>query len=311
VTVESTRIQLRLDGGPADQHRVALNDLTTIAQGIQTAVRNVGAVLAGQTTGRGGRKLGWIEQATELVLVATPARGSVVFDLELAAKTPALEVDADLPDLGPAAIEALVEGLDKLAPDALLPTGFDPGVLKALASLTPVFRKGYNSIGLSLGSNGASPCTEITYARLGVVQQLTERPLSAPASVGGVLIAVDLAGDPLACRIDRPFLPSVACLIPREMREVVKDLIEHEVQVEGIGEFDPGAEEPKRLRVTSLHSAGPGLVDRLAWRDHRPWQEHTLRQGTKPLHTSELPSLFDDEEDLDRFLAGAHGQMPA
>jgi hypothetical protein len=309
VTAENTHLQLHLDGGPADQHRVSLNDLTTIAQGVQTAVRNVGAVLAGQTTGRGGRKLGWIEEATELVLVAAPREGSVDLDLELAARTPAFEVNAELPDLGPAALEAFVDGLDKLTPDALLPKGFDPGVLKALASMAPVFRKGYKSIGLAVGHNGAARRTTLTQQRLNVARQLTQRPLSAPASVEGVLIAVDLAGDPLACRIDRPFLPSVVCLIPREMREVVRDLVDHQVHVEGIGEFDPGAEEPKRLRVTTLRAAGPGRIDRTAWREHRPWQEQALQQGTEPLRTDELPSLFDDDEDLDRFLAAAHGQI--
>jgi hypothetical protein len=50
-------------------------------------------------------------------------------------------------------------------------------------------------------------------------------------------------------------------------------------------------------------------VDRNAWRDHRPWQEHTLAQGTRPLETTELPGLFNDEEDLERFLAAAHHQI--
>ncbi len=94
------------------------------------------------------------------------------------------------------------------------------------------------------------------------------------------------------------------------MREVVKDLIEHLVHAEGLGELDPGAEEPKRLRVSSLGNAvDAGLIDRLAWRDHRPWQEHALQQGAEQLHTDDLPSLFEDEGDLNRFLAGAHGQM--
>jgi hypothetical protein len=161
--------------------------------------------------------------------------------------------------------------------------------------MAPVFRKGYKSLGLAVGRNGAIRHTEVTPERLRVARQLTQRPLSAPASVEGVLIAVDLAGDPLACRIDRRFLPSVACLIPREMREVVRDLIDHQVHAEGIGEFDPGAEEPKRLRVTSLRAADAGRIDRTAWREHRPWQELALRQGIEPLRTDELPRLFDND----------------
>jgi hypothetical protein len=310
MSAEDKHLKLRLAGGPADQHRISLNDLTTIAQGVQAAVRNVGAVLAGQATGRGGRKLGWIEQATELELVAPPVAGSLVLDLELAEGKPTLDVEAGLSNLGPAALTTFVEGIEGLSADGPLPRGFDPGVLKALTSLTPIFTKGFRSLELAVGSNGSSRCSEITQERIGLVRQITERPLSAPASVDGVLIAVDLAGDPLACRIDRPFLSSVTCLIPREMRGVVKDLIERQVHAEGIGQFDPGSEEPKRLEVESLVGTGGAAVDRLAWRDHRPWQEHALQQGAVPLLTDELPSLFDDDDDLDRFLAGAHGLLP-
>jgi hypothetical protein len=181
-------------------------------------------------------------------------------------------------------------------------------VLKALNSMAPIFRKGYESIGLTIGHNGESLVAKVTSERLGVVRRLTERPLSAPASVDGVLIAVDLAGDPLACRVDRPFQPSVTCLIPRAMREIVKTLIEHQIHAEGVGEFDAGADEPRRLRVTHLTGADVSDVDRTAWRDHKPWQEHTLVQGTTPLRAAELPRLFDDDNDLERFLAAAHGQ---
>lgn len=307
MTAQDKHLRLRLSGGPADEHRVSLNDLTTIAQGVQAAVRNVGAVLVGQRTGRGGRKLGWIEQATELELVAPPSAGSLVLDLELADGTPTLEVEPDFSGLGPMALATFVDGLAHLTADAPLPRGFDPGVLKAVTSLTPIFTKGYRSLELTIGGRLSTHCGEITQDRLGVVRQITERPLTAPASVDGVLIAVDLAGDPLTCRIDRPFLPSVTCLIPRQMREVVKDLIERQVHADGVGEFESGSEQPRRLKVQSLHGSDPAAIDRLAWRDHRPWQEHALQQGAAPLRTEDLPSLFDDDEDLERFLAGAHG----
>ena len=286
---------------------MSLNDLTTVALGVQGAVRNVGAVLAGHATGKGGRKLGWIEQATELVLVAQPVAGSVVLELELADDAPSLDVEAQR--LGPDALEAFVDGLASLASDQPLPRGFDPGVLKALSTMAPVFRKGYKSVGLTVGHNGDLRGAVVTSDRLNVAHRLTQRPLSAPASDEGVLIAVDLAGDPLTCRVDRPFLSSVTCLIPRDMRELVKALIEHHVHAEGVGEFDADADQPRRLRVTRLTGADAARVDRTVWREHRPWQEHTLSQGTEPLRAAEMAGLFDDDDDLERFLAAAHGQI--
>lgn len=305
MAAESPLIELRVAGGPAEQHRVSLTDLTTIASGVQNAVRNVGAVLAGQATGRGGRKLGWIEQATELVLTASPAEGSVVFPLELADNAPTLDVDER--ELGPAAVDAFVTGLEVLSSDEPLPAGFDPGVLKALATLSPIFRKGYTSVELGVDRGGRMKRTAVTSERLATVRRLTQQPLSAPSTIEGVLIAVDLAGEPLTCRIDRPFLPSVTCLIPRAMREIVKGLIEHEVRAEGIGEFAPGAEEPRKLVVAALHALTPA-IDRNAWRQHRPWQELALEAGTAPFDAADAPNLFDDDADLERFLAAAHGQ---
>jgi hypothetical protein len=152
VTADATHLKLHLDGGPADQHRVYLNDLATVAQGVQTALRNVGAVLAGQTTGRRGRKLGWIERATELVLVAAPREGSVDLDLELAAQAPTLEVDTELSDLGPAALEAFVDGLGKLASDAPLPKGFDPASLRR----SPAWRRSSERATRASGSRSAA-----------------------------------------------------------------------------------------------------------------------------------------------------------
>jgi hypothetical protein len=306
VTEDGTHLQLHLVGGPADQHRVSLTDLTTIASGVQNAVRNVGAVLAGQSTGHGGRKLGWIEQATELVLVAPPKAGSVALELELAGDVPTLEVEDQ--DLGPQALAAFVNVLDALAPDQPLPRGFDPGVLKAINTMAPVFKKGYTSIGLAIGRNGDERRVAVTTERIAVAKRLRERPLSAVTSVEGVLIAVDLAGDPLSCRIDRPFLPSVACYIPREMREVVKSLIERQVRVDGVGEFEPGSDEPRRIHVEGLHGDPAGGIDRTAWRQHRPWQELALQQGTEPARAEAFPDLFDDDEDFKLFLAATHGQ---
>lgn len=296
-------LTLHLTGGPADDHRILLTDLTTVANGIQATVRNIGAVLAGQTTGRGGRKAGWIEQATELALVAEPRRGSVVLELELANPEPSLAVDNV--DLGPSAVVALVNGLERLSDDRPLPQGYDPGVLKALTTMSPLFSKGYRSVQLAIGSDRTA---EITHERVNLAARLTERPLRGPASVEGVLIAIDLAGESLTCRIDHPFLPSVACLIPSSMRTDVKLLVDQQVHADGEGEFDSGADRPRRLRVTVLRRV-ESEIDGGAWRDHWPWQELALRQGTQAFDAAHLPSLFDSDDDLDQFLAAAHGQV--
>lgn len=297
------QLEVKIVGGPADAHRVLLTDLTTIADGLQGTVRNIGAVLAGQETGRGGRKAGWIERATELAVVAEPRAGSVTLDLELAGTEMSLS-DEEF-DVGPRAMAAFVDGIEHLADDGPLPEGFDPGVLKAVATMSPIFTKGYRAVELRL--NGGAP-RRITQDRVRAAARLQQRPLTAPATVEGILIAVDLAGpEILTCRIDHPLLPSVHCLIPAHLRDVVRSLVDAQVHAEGRGEFDPGADRPRRLRVEQLRRAD-SVVDRAAWRDQRPWQELALEQGTRPFEPGALPPLFGDDDDLETFLAAAHGR---
>lgn len=170
--------------------------------------------------------------------------------------------------------------------------------------MSPIFSKGYSAVEIS--ADGGEP-QRITRERVQVAGKLREKPLTAPASVEGVLLAVDLKGDPLRCRIDHPLNASVTCLIPATMRNLVAGLVDAQVRAEGDGEFDPGTERPRRLHVATLQRLNLP-VDRSAWRRHQHWQELALQRGTAPFEPGERPPLFDDQDDLESFLAAAHGR---
>jgi hypothetical protein len=300
-----THLCVSVSGGVADEHRIAVNDLTTLATVLQTAVRGVGAVLSGGRAGVGGRKKGSVEAATELQLVAEPHPGSITLELALAPEPEPIP-GSEQPHLGERALEALIQGLGSLDESTdELPEGFDPGVLKTLNRLGPVLRRGH-TVDFSLygiSANRLQACVDQRW--LGTVERLIAKPLRAHLTLEGVLQMVDLGARPLQCRIDRGFLPSVMCLIPNELEPEVRAGLGKLVRVTGEGEFDRGSDEPRRVTVEHLE-----LVTQVAGfdperiREHAPWQELAEEQGVSVLRDpSQLGGVFGDDAELDEFLA--------
>ena len=297
---------LRLDGGPAANHRVPVTDLLTVAGELQKALRNVAAVLVHQPSGQGGRKLLGIEAATELEFVATPRKGSFEVDLELAPAPPTLAPD-QFPRIGDEALEALVDGISDLRDDEeTLPSGFDRGVLRNLATAGRVFSKGYTGVELQLNGAARPRTANLNGERVGVIKRLIRKPLRAQASVEGVLQMVDLAARPLECRIDRPYLPSVTCFIANECEEQVRAAHGRRVRVEGEGEFAPESREPKRMQVSRLVVLPelPG-IDAEEFRRSHTWRELAAEQGAQPILDARAlaTDVFDSDDEFDAFLA--------
>lgn len=295
----------------ADQHRIAVNDLATLATVLQTAVRNIGAVLSGGRAGVGGRKKGAVEAATELQLVAEPRPGSLMLDLALA-----LDLDSipgtEQPHLGERALKALIEGVGRLDESTdELPEGFDPGVLKTLDRLGPVLRRGH-AVDFALYGISANLGAGVDQRWLGTVERLIARPLRAHIALEGVLQMVDLGARPLQCRIDRGFLPSVQCLIPSEMKPVVLGALSKLVRVSGEGVFDPGSGEPKRVTVEHLELVSQVVgFDPERIREHTPWQELAIEQNVGVLSDpAQLGGVFEDDAELDEFLASLRNSGP-
>lgn len=301
---DQTQLTVRVTGGIAEGHRMAVTDLTTLASVLQTAVRGVGLVLSGGRAGMGGRTKGTIEAATELQVIAEPPPGSFVLALGLAPEPPSIP-GAEQPHLGERALSALINGIDSLdAATNELPEGFDPGVLKTLDRLAPVLRRGHQ---IELRSRGRlGPChTCIDRSWLGTVERLRDKPLRAHIRLEGVLQMVDLGARPLQCRIDRPFLPSVLCLIPNEFDGQVLTALGKHVEVVGEAEFDRGSDQPKRVTVESIEvlTQIAGL-DPERIKEHAPWQELAARQHVSAIaRPEELGGLFESDDEVDEFLA--------
>ena len=301
---DQTHLTVRVTGGIAEANRMVVTDLTTLASVLQTAVRGVGLVLSGGRAGMGGRTKGTIEAATELHVIAEPRPGSFVLDLGLA-PAPAHIPGAEQPHLGERALSALIEGIDSLdAAGDELPEGFDPGVLKTLDRLAPVLRRGHKIDLASRGRLGRQrACIDRNW--LGTVERLRDKPLRAHIRLEGVLQMVDLGAHPLQCRIDRPFEPSVPCLIPNEYERQVQALLGKHVQLTGEAVFDRGSDHPRRVsvehleRVTEVAGFDPERIS-----EHVGWQELASEQNVGALHYPEqLGGLFERDSEVDEFLA--------
>jgi hypothetical protein len=307
---EHHRVTLRLDGGPAKEHRVPVTDLLTVAGQLQVALRNVAAVLVQMPSGRGGRKVHQIEAATQLDFVAPPRRGSFEVDLELAPLPPTLDTE-EFRRMGDHALEALIDGLQTFSDDGPLPRGFDRGVLRNVATIGRVFAHGYTEVELQLNGATAPRIARLDRERVRVARKLIRGPLRARTSVEGVLQMVDLAGDPLKCRVDRPYLASVLCQMPKEWKQQVLEAHGRRVRVEGEGEFPPQAKEPKVIQATRLVLLPdlPG-IDREEFKRTHSWRELADAKRSAPVANARSlgGDVFASDEELDAFLASLQGE---
>lgn len=308
-----TQLDVRVTGGIADQQRISANDLATLATVLQTAVRGIGTVLSGGQAGLSGRWRGNVESATELQLVAEPRSGSLTLSLAFAPE-PAVLPGTEQPHLGRQALDALIDGMASLDETTdELPDGFDPGVLKTLDRLGRVVRRGH-AIEFSLDGMTAQPRrAQVNQHWLGTVEQLIAKPLRAHLSVEGVLQMVDLASRPLQCRIDRSYLPSVACAIPNDLEPQVRAALGRHVRTVGEGVFDRHSDEPKRLTVETLElltqMAG---IDPERIRRHASWRQLAEEQNVEVLQDpTQLSGLFDDKDELEDFLASLRDPGPS
>ena len=115
------RLTIKLDGPLVDKHRLPLSELTRVIRQFHRALQDVAVVLSGYgPSGHGGRSKKFIEQATDLSVIATPLPGSFILELEApppkAIEQEGLPISLDA-HLGEQAVESLISGLAALKED--------------------------------------------------------------------------------------------------------------------------------------------------------------------------------------------------
>lgn len=291
------RLTLKLDGPLVAEHRLPLSELLRVGKHLRDSLRDVAVVLTHHgPSGTAGRSKREIEQAADLRVIGAPRAGSFALDLE----APPIDVQAQagLPgDMGPTlseqAIVAFVDGLEALSDeDEDLPIGFDRGVLRAVVPFNTALKKGLTEISLMTSKNGKPRhAATITPAKVQVVQRLIRQPVTADALVEGVLQMVDFGS--LACRIDRPPLPSVSVSFEEKHRDLVHQAVRQVVRVAGEGRFEPNSNEPSSIRASSIEI----IFESLELDVNAFWEQKSLSMLAKEQGTPRfsIPSGFESD----------------
>ena len=293
------RLTLRLAGRAVDQGRLPLSELVRVSSRLQTALKHVATVIAtSRPSGGFGRLPKAIEEVTDLRIIAPPRPGSFVLELqlpdpppELPEVLPGMEVERTL---GERALGALVAGLQQVSDETQrLPEGFDYGVLRTVSQVDTAFKRGVDSVELSL--NGAAPqplLARLDRSRVQAAKKLVRRPLVGQLTVEGLLRMVDL--DTLEFRVDRPGFPGVSCFFPEKLRDGVVSALDQPVRVTGEAEFLPN-DQPKRLDVRDfapLHEV-MGVDAQLFW-EHMTLDDLLAKTQPRASVGRERPGTQDD-----------------
>jgi hypothetical protein len=198
------------------------------------------------------------------------------------------------PTLSEQAITAFLDGLEALSDEKEdLPVGFDRGVLRAVVPFNTALKKGLTQISLVTTHNGNHRHSAvITPAKIQVVQRLIKQAVTADALVEGVLQMVDFGS--LACRIDRPPLPSVSVHFEERDRDLVHRAVRQIVRVTGEGRFEPNSNEPSSVNASSIEIIYESLeLDVNAFWESKSLNALALEQKTPKFS---IPKNFESDQ---------------
>jgi hypothetical protein len=291
------RITLTLDGPLVDEHRLPLSEFIRVTRQLRSTLLGVATVLTEEGPSRqAGRSKRFLEEATDLRVVAAPKSGSFALELEVPPASPAAQTelltDTDA-GLSERAVQAFVEGLDALSDAATeLPHGFDRGVLQAVLPFRTTLGRGVSSITLKTTKDEEMPRrARIDSETIELTRRLIKKPVRAHAVAEGLLQMVDFQS--LECRIDRLPLPSVSCFFDEKDRDRVQAAVRQWVRVAGEGEFAPDQTQPSKLWVSTIEV----LYEALTLESQAFWREKDVatlaeEQETPPYA---LPEEMDDD----------------
>jgi hypothetical protein len=288
-------LTIKLDGPLVDQHRLPLSEFARVTKQFRAALQDVATVLSGHgPSGQSGRVRKFIEQASDLYVVASPRPGSFVLELEVPSQLSEQE-DLSLemgPSLAERSVQSLVSGLGMLSDETeALPSGFDRGVLRAITPFRTSIAKGITDITFTTlhGSNGACE-VRLDAERIDIAERLIKKPVRAQASAEGTLQMVDFKA--LECRIDRPPRPGVTCVFDEKDRDTVQNAIRQFVHVEGQGQFEPDQIEPSKIWVSSIKI----LYEELPFDPQVFWKKPQIEKlaADPSVLPFRLPSHLDD-----------------
>lgn len=270
---ERAPLVVRFRGPGVRNGRLLLTDLVQFGRQLQTAVDRVARVLEGQASTAPGRRSERIRSACALEVVAI-SRGS----FELAIDFRREQMPFAEMDLGEAALEKLVSGLDTLVRDGeVLPPGYDVGVLAAWREAGRLFDHGLEAVDLHLRtSRGYFDVVYDSQVHARVAARI-KGPVQSLRTIEGRLMMADFKELGRRCRVHPPVGPPVEIEFEESLADAVYDNLRSSVRVTGEAEEDPHTGRIRLLRLRDIEPLALETgVESFSPEDF--WQEPTIEQ---------------------------------
>jgi len=287
-------LQLRFEGPAIRDGRILLDDLLQFVGNLDQAIERTITFLQTGTSIRVGRPLRATQILSALEVVAV-RKGS--FDLALDLRR---EDQAVLPgfDVGVQAVEQIMAGLEAVAKDAALPTGFDQGVLIALREAGRILDRGIEAVHITSKKL-------VKVKRVAYVQSTREKIISsirrfdrAWTAVEGRLLMADVKEDSLRCRLHPSTGGAILCYFDETIATHIIRNLRNFVRARGEATVDPSTNRMSSLFIRDLELIGePSQVEFVpilspAFWSPKTFDELALEQGVYAV------------EDWDRFVGG-------
>lgn len=298
-------LTIKLTGPGIGEGRLALTELVHVGRNLQAALERIALVLRGEAKSlKPGRRPADVTGLCRFDLVGFRS-GSAVLELELGGT----ERPFDPMDLGEAALDRMVEGLQRVSEGPSLPAGWDTGVLMAWRELGTIFERGVDHIELARAKRNAVSVVQYTRAVRDQIVQRIRGPMHDRITVEGRLLMADFDNARRRCRVHPSYGPPVACIFRDDQREAILELLTKYVRVIGQAERD---EEQGRVRVVNITDIEPieipGDPEAVDFWEHPSVEELAQRHAVHAVERLEdlAAAVWESDSELEEFLADTY-----
>lgn len=298
-------LTIKLAGPGVGEGRLALAELVHVGRNLQAAVERIALVLRGEARSlKPGRRPADVTDLCRLDLVGFRG-GSAVLELELGGAERPFEVM----DLGEAALDHIVEGLQRVSQGPSLPAGWDAGVLMAWRELGSIFERGVDHIEVRRAKREAVSVVQYTRAVRDQIVQRIRGPVRDLVTVEGRLLMADFDEAHRRCRVHPPYGPPVTCIFQDAQREAILDLLTKYVRVVGQGERDEGQGRVRAVKIADIEPVEiPGNREGFGFWEHPSVEDLARRQAVRAIERPEdlAADLWESASELDEFLTDTY-----
>ena len=295
------RLTIRMHGPGVAHGRIAAGDLSLVLRTTQAAIERLALALLGNESLRRGRRPAELERLTRLEVVRMGS-GSIILQLELQRDQLALPKM----DVGEQAVQAFARGVSWLEAREEVPPGWDTGVLMAVRELSPIFRRGIESIEVAAFRGEQGRLSESAVVRIG---RLVTQTVTNVRSVEGRLLMADFRESGPRCRVHPPVGPPIECVFGEAHRQAVLDALTRYVRITGEAELDPATGRIRQLAIADIEVMGwegEEVIDQF-------WESLAIDdlarvQNVRPLERAEdlEAPIWQSDEELEQFLADVY-----